>query len=107
MRVEGLDLLETLLLARPEEGKQRILTTHFHHLADHEAKEGNVPLETTQEDVDENEEEEEEEEEMEGVDEEDREEVKHHIFVMHTTEPEETQLITIAEPTSGEGECVW
>ncbi|KAG0723874.1 hypothetical protein GWK47_005356 [Chionoecetes opilio] len=39
---------------------------------------------------------------MEGLSEEEGEEVKHHIFVMHTTEAEETQLITIAEPTSAE-----
>lgn len=42
---------------------------------------------------------------MEAADEENGEEVKHHIFVMHTTEAEETQLITIAEPTGGDGVC--
>ncbi|XP_042203525.1 oocyte zinc finger protein XlCOF6-like isoform X2 [Homarus americanus] len=40
-------------------------------------------------------------EENEGVEEVEEEgEIKHHIFVMHTTDSEETELITIAEPSN-------
>ncbi|MPC19250.1 Zinc finger and SCAN domain-containing protein 2 [Portunus trituberculatus] len=87
-----------------EEEKQSILITHL-DVTNPETKEEDIPPATPQEDVEGNEEEEEEEEEeMEGVAEEDGEEVKHHIFVMHTTEPEETQLITIGEPTGSDEE---
>lgn len=50
-------------------------------------------------------EEESREDNEEGVEEiEEEGEIKHHIFVMHTTDNEETELITIAEPSNSHGE---
>nr|XP_045612332.1 zinc finger protein 2 homolog isoform X2 [Procambarus clarkii] len=79
-----------------EIGKQSILITQLNV--------GNGAGNGTMEDRD-NSGEEEVREESEGIEEvEEEEEIKHHIFVMHTTDNEETELITIAESSNSHGE---